>query len=197
MSFFHASLTLATLLCGLVAGFVLAFAIVVMPGIQRLGDREFLQAFKEMDGIIQNNHPVFMLVWLGSALALIVSATLGFGQLAGTERLILIAATAIYVLGVQLPTISINIPLNNHLQKQELESLSESELQQERTRFEPRWIRWNTIRTYLATLTTLLLITVCLRVSSQSRTATPDNPSNNPESALPTNTAPPTASPQK
>ena len=61
----------ATLLCALVAGLLFAFAIVTMPGIKSLNDREFIRAFQVMDGVIQNNQPIFMLVWLGSALTLL------------------------------------------------------------------------------------------------------------------------------
>jgi uncharacterized membrane protein len=47
------ALILATFLCSLVAGFLFAFAIVAMPGIRRLNDREFIKAFQVMDRIIQ------------------------------------------------------------------------------------------------------------------------------------------------
>jgi uncharacterized membrane protein len=53
MDLLQIALTLATLLCSLVAGFVLAFAIVVMPGIRNLDDHDFLQAFKAIDRVIQ------------------------------------------------------------------------------------------------------------------------------------------------
>ncbi len=56
---------LSTLLCSLVAGFVFAFTIVIMPGIKSLSDHDFLQAFNVMDRVIQNNQPIFVLVWLG------------------------------------------------------------------------------------------------------------------------------------
>ena len=59
------SLSIATLFCSLVAGFLFAFVLVVMPGIQRLNDREFIRAFQVIDSIIQNNQPIFVLVWVG------------------------------------------------------------------------------------------------------------------------------------
>ena len=43
---FQIVLILATLLCSLVAGFLFAFAIIVMPGIKTLNDREFIRAFQ-------------------------------------------------------------------------------------------------------------------------------------------------------
>ena len=56
-------LLVSTLLCTLVTGFVCTYAIVVMPGFGKLNDREFIQVFQATDGIIQNNQPLFILVW--------------------------------------------------------------------------------------------------------------------------------------
>ena len=64
MEIFQLVLIVATFLCSLVAGFVFAFAVVVMPGIATLGDGEFLRAFQTMDRVIQNNQPLFH-VWSG------------------------------------------------------------------------------------------------------------------------------------
>jgi len=38
MTFFHIALIAATFLCSIVAGFLFAFAVVVMPGIRSLDD---------------------------------------------------------------------------------------------------------------------------------------------------------------
>jgi hypothetical protein len=43
MGIFQITLILATFLCSLVAGFLFAFAIVAMPGIRSLNDREFIR----------------------------------------------------------------------------------------------------------------------------------------------------------
>ena len=109
---------LSTLLCALVAGLVLTFAIIVMPGIKALSDLEYLRSFKAMDGVIQNNQPVFMLVWVGSAAVLLISTLFGIWRLDGVDQILLGVACAIYLLGVHVPTVTINIPLNNHLQAQ-------------------------------------------------------------------------------
>lgn len=164
MSLFEFAIAVSTLLCSLVAGFVFAFAVVVMPGIQGLGDRDFLRAFKAMDRVIQRNQPLFMLVWVGSVVALLASAGFGLWRLAGVDRLLVLLATAIYLFGVQLPTAVVNVPLNNRLQAQDLDALSESQLRQARHDFAARWIRWNTIRTVVATLTAALLMVLLLRL---------------------------------
>ena len=123
---FQITLILATLLCSLVAGFVFAFAVVVMPGIKTLSDREFIQAFQVMDRIIQNNQPIFVLVWVGSIVALVASAMLGIGQLEEVDRLLIIFAVLAYLLVVQLPTFTINIPLNNKLQTLNVDDMDET-----------------------------------------------------------------------
>lgn len=161
---FEISLVLSTLFCALVAGFVFAFASVVMPGIQGFNDREYLRTFKALDLVIQRNQPFFMLVWLGSVLTLSVTVLLSFWHLGGVDRLLLIAAAAIYLLGVQLPTATINVPLNNRLQKLDLALLTDSDIGEARTHFEGRWIKWNLIRTILAILSSAMLMVLTLRL---------------------------------
>ncbi len=160
MDLLQIALTLATLLCSLVAGFVLAFAIVVMPGIRNLDDHDFLQAFKAIDRVIQTNQPIFSLVWLGSILGLVTAALIGMIQFDGVNRLLIGTAAAIYLLGVQLPTFTINVPLNNQLQMQKLDAMTDLALREVRVNFEPRWIQWNSIRTIFAILTSALLISM-------------------------------------
>jgi len=161
---FQITLLLATLLCSLVAGFVFAFAVVVMPGIKTLSAREFIQAFQVMDRIIQNNQPIFVLVWVGSIVTLVASAVLGIGQLEEVERLLIIFAVLAYLLVVQLPTFTINIPLNNKLQTLNVDDMDETAQNAARMDFEPRWLLWNSIRTLFASLVSSLLIILLLRL---------------------------------
>lgn len=155
---FQITLILATFLSSLVAGFLFAFAVVVMPGIKKLNDREFIRAFQVMDGIIQNNQPIFIVVWVGSVVTLVTSAVLGIGQLDGVGRLFMIFATLAYILGVQLPTITINVPLNNKLQTLDVDAMNETTQKAARKDFESRWNRWNLIRTAIASIVSVLLI---------------------------------------
>ena len=69
LDLFDASLIVSALSCGLVTGFILTYAIVVMPGLSKLTDRNFLRAFQVTDEIIQNNQPLFMLIWVGSIIS--------------------------------------------------------------------------------------------------------------------------------
>lgn len=161
---FEVAVTFTTLLCGLVAGLVFAFAVVAMPGIKSLPDREFIRAFQVMDRIIQNNQPLFLIVWVGSALGVIVTAVIGVTQLEGLDLGLLLVATAVYLIGVQLPTATINIPLNNALQQVDVFESGEQQLAEARAAFEPRWNQWNRIRTALAVVSTLLLLVLLVRL---------------------------------
>ncbi len=164
MGIFQIALIVATFLCSLIAGFVFAFAFVVMPGIRSLNNREFIRAFQVMDSVIQNNQPVFVLVWVGSVVALVTSVVLGIGQLDGGGRLLIIFAALAYILGVQLPTFTINVPLNNKLQTLEVDELDETTQKAARKDFEPRWNLWNSIRTAFASVASALLIILLFRL---------------------------------
>jgi uncharacterized membrane protein len=158
VTLFSFVLIVATLLCSLVAGFLSAFAIVVMPGIRNLNDRDFIRAFQAMDRIIQNNQPLFVIVWVGSVLALAASAVVAIWDVRGLDLLLIITAALVYFLGVQLPTVRINVRLNNALQKLDTADMDDSAAKRARSGFERRWNRWNAIRTAFSVLTSLLLL---------------------------------------
>ena len=158
----HVALLLSIIFCSLVAGLLFSFAIVVMPGIGKLTDKEYLSAFKHMDGIIQNNQPLFLLVWGGSILSMIITVVLGIIDLNGVQIYLLMGATVLYFFGVQLPTFRVNIPLNNTVQHLDIQALNENEAAFSRTNFETTWNRWNRIRTVNAILAVSMLLLVLL-----------------------------------
>ena len=164
MSMSLLALMTATVLCSFTAGLTFTFAVVVMPGIGALPDREYLRAFQVMDRVIQDNDPWFMLVWVGSVLALVLALILNLGDLAGVDRALLLAAAVAYLVGVQLPTVAVNVPLNNALQAHDLERLDPSAAQQARVAFEARWNRWNRFRTVLACTSVMLLVALLVRI---------------------------------
>ena len=145
-----AAMLAALLFGGLTAGFLFAFAVVVMPGIRKLDDHAYLRAFQVMDGIIQGNSPLFIIMWVGSVVAMLAVLVLGLMTTAGPGRMLLVGAAGIYLVGVQLPTAAVNIPLNNRVQNLQIEELDPSAARMERDLFEPRWNRWNVIRTFVA-----------------------------------------------
>lgn len=159
---FDGILVFATLTTLLVTGLLFTFALLVMPGLGRMEDREFLQGFQEIDAIIQRGHPIFMVVWLGSVVSLLIATVMGFGQLDGLAQGLVITATVLYLLGVQVPTVRGNVPLNNQLQALELRTMSESDLAEARRSFEPAWNRLNLFRTIVSLCVAILLIVVAI-----------------------------------
>ena len=164
MEIFQTSLILAAFLCSLVAGFLFAYAIVVMPGIKSLSDRDFIRTFQVTDRVIQNNQPLFMTVWVGSAITLIASAIWGIERLDGVDFVLIAIATLAYLLGVQLSTIVIHLPLNNRLQTFDVDAMNETELELARSNFEPRWNASNLFRTSISSCVSALLIILLFRL---------------------------------
>ncbi|QDT01343.1 anthrone oxygenase family protein [Adhaeretor mobilis] len=160
MSTYAYFLMVATFLNALMAGFLFAFSAVVMPGIRQLSDRDFLRSFQAIDRVIQSGQPLFMIMWLGSSIALIVAAALALLDPGVQSRLIISTAALASVFLVQLPTMTVNIPLNNEVQSLDCDSLDEDAASQARLSFESQWNRWNQVRTVVsvAILAALLLL---------------------------------------
>ena len=147
MTLFVGFLIASTLLCALVTGFIFTYAVVVMPGFAKLDDRDFIRAFQVTDGVIQNNQPLFMLAWVSSIISVVATMILGFIELHGIERWTVITIGFVYLLGVQGITIRIHLPLNNRLQRLEIDEMDPESLSKERNKFETRWNYFNNIRT--------------------------------------------------
>ena len=157
------SLVFAVLTCSLVTGFIFTYAVVVMPGFSKLEDKEFLRAFQVTDGVIQNNQPLFMLTWVGSIISVLSVMAISILSLGLSEAWIIFVVGLIYLLGVQGITVSIHLPLNNHIQKIDINDMNTQSLNEERTNFEMRWNYFNKIRTFIAfsaSLSFLLILMV-------------------------------------
>lgn len=143
---YQTSLVLATFTNTVVFGFVLLFAICVMPGLASLDDDiEYLHAFQVIDGTIQNNQPIFILFWVGSVISF--GAVLAFRD--WTDGKIPMATVAAAVVVAQILTGAGNIPLNNRLHAVDLSTFSEAEAALLRSDFEGPWNAYNIARTVL------------------------------------------------
>ena len=91
---------------------------------------------------------------------------IGTGELEGIRLILLILALLLYIAGVHLPTIIINIPLNNKLQTLNVVTMPETAHKEARENFEPRWNRWNLFRTIMACITSLLLIMLIFSINN-------------------------------
>ena len=163
MEFFYFFLFLSILSCSLVTGFIFTYAIIVMPGLSKLGDKEFLKAFQVTDAVIQNKQPIFMLIWVGSIVSVLSLIFISIANVGLSETWLIVLVALIYLLGVQGITILIHLPLNNQIQKLNLEKLKDENLKNERLNFETKWNFFNNIRTTIAffvSLTLLIFLTI-------------------------------------
>jgi uncharacterized membrane protein len=103
---------------------------------------------------------VFLIVWVGSLVALVAAAVLGLDATSGSQQALLLVARALYVLGVQAPTVAINVPLNNRLQALAVDGLAVTDSAAARAGFERRWNRSNQLRTVVSCSVVLLLLLV-------------------------------------
>ena len=160
MDFLGISLFFSILFCALAAGFILTYAIIVMPGLSKLDDKEFIKAFQVTDGIIQNNQPIFILIWVGSIISVLGTIITSILSLGIVEAWLIIFAGVIYLLGVQGITISIHLPLNKHIQKIDINSTNSQTLSDERKNFETKWNYYNNIRTGIAAFVVLIFLLI-------------------------------------
>lgn len=160
MNIFELSLIVSALLCSLVSGFILVFAIVVMPGISKFEDKEFLKAFQLIDGVIQNNQPLFLFVWLGSIISVLVTLLSSIITLGFQNSAIITCVCFIYLFGVQGITIRIHLPLNRRVKNVDINNLDKEKLNEARVNFENKWNYFNKIRTGIALLVSLMFLII-------------------------------------
>lgn len=152
-------LVLTATATALMAGLFYAWSCSVMLGFARLPDREFISAMQATNRAIQN--PVFFAAFFGAPIFLMISTILHYNQ--SSRFWFLLAATIIYLVGTFGVTIFGNVPMNNMLDRFNLESAGVEETALERANFESRWNNLNTIRTVSSTLAVILVVIACLR----------------------------------
>jgi uncharacterized membrane protein len=75
---------------------------------------------------------------------------------------LILAVGIVYLIGVQGLTISIHIPLNNHIQKLKINELDDQLIQEERGSFEQRWNFYNRLRTVIGIGVSLSLLSILM-----------------------------------
>tara|TARA_B000000477_G_scaffold8089_1_gene6517 strand:- start:394 stop:789 length:396 start_codon:yes stop_codon:yes gene_type:complete len=129
-----------------------------MPGLSKLDDKEFIKAFQVTDGIIQNNQPIFILIWVGSIISVVSTIIISIFTLGILEGWKIIFVSLVYLIGVQAITIIIHLPLNRRIQNIDINSTNLQSLNEERKNFETKWNYFNNIRTVIAFLVTLFFL---------------------------------------
>ena len=164
MDLLDVALIFSILSCSLVGGFIFTYAIVVMPGLSSLSDKDFLRAFQVTGAIIQDNQPLFIFTWVGSMVAMFMMIVVSSVRVELAEAWPIVLISVAYLVGVQDITAAFHIPLNNHIQNLIIEDLNDETLADERLKFEEKWNFFNYIRTGIAlSVSFLLLIILSLR----------------------------------
>ena len=140
-----ATLLLATLTMGLMAGVFGLYAHAIMPGLGKTDARTFVGAFQAIDRAIIN--PLFMATLFGAVVLTVAAAALHLGDAAAPW---IIAALVLYA-GVVVITLAVNVPLNDAI-KAAGDPDRISDLAAVREHFdEDRWAGWNVVRAVAST----------------------------------------------
>ena len=149
-------LALAILFTGLMAGIFFTWSNAVKPGIGKLSDLEYLKAFQSMNRVILNN--AFRLVFAGALIAVALVPVFYFNLYPKNIFWVFVITLVIYWIGAFGVTILGNIPLNEILDKTNLESISSEEVKELRRSIEVKWNNLNLIRTISSGITFLSLL---------------------------------------
>ncbi len=148
-------LILSILCTGLTAGLCFTWSNAVTPGLGKLDDLEYLKAFQEINRSIINIR--FLMIFFSPVLLLYFNLILHKDENPITINVFLTAAI-VFTIGIGFTTIIKNIPLNEMLDKTNLESLTINEIKQTRAAFETPWNRWHFLRTTTSLFSFLILL---------------------------------------
>lgn len=151
-------LVITAALTALMAGLFYAWSCSVMVGFARLNDREFVSVMQKSNRAIQN--PVFFAAFFGAPLFLIISTVCFYDQ--SPRFAFLLAAAVIYLIGNFGITVFGNVPMNNALDRFDLETATAEETARQRANFERRWNNLNHIRALSSTISLIHIIIACL-----------------------------------
>jgi uncharacterized membrane protein len=141
----------AALGSGVVGGIFYGFSSFIMTALKQLPKTQGAAAMKMINVTVIN--PVFLLVFLGTALAclLLAGGSFFYWDHPGTKWLL--AASLFYLLGCFGVTMLGNVPLNN-----QLASVAPDEEATLWARYLKTWTRWNHVRTFASILASLLFM---------------------------------------
>lgn len=142
-----ATLVVATMAMGLIAGLFYAYACSAMLGLRRTDDRTFIDVMQRINIAIQNGW--FILSFFGALVFTSLAAVLHVASGERSALLPVAVALVLYVVALVI-TYRVNIPLNNELERAgPPDRIVDPAAVRER--FEMTWVRWNIVRAVLCT----------------------------------------------
>ncbi|RKR90575.1 putative membrane protein [Micromonospora pisi] len=141
-------------LTGAVGGVFLAYSNSVLPGLTGTDAQTAIRGMTSMNQKILN--PVFLLTFVGTPIAAALTGVLLLVLGQRTAALLFLLASATYLLGAFLPTMLVNVPMNEALAAAGVPA-DPAEAARRWAEYASRWTGWNTLRA-VASLVSLLLV---------------------------------------
>jgi uncharacterized membrane protein len=149
----------ATLGSAVMTGLFFAFSVFMMRALASLPPAQGIAAMQAVN--VKIITPLFMLVFLGTALASVVLSIGAFVTWPAPSAPYLLAGSALYMLGVILVTMAVNVPKNNALDRLVPADGNAASAWQEYVR---SWTAWNHVRS-VASLAATACFVLGLRVA--------------------------------
>jgi uncharacterized membrane protein len=140
--------------CGLLGGLFFAFSTFIMKALGRIAHVAGIAGMNSINEVILRS--LFMPLFWGTTAAsavLVVSAVVAWEE-AGAKAMLI--GGLVYLLGMFVCTVAIEVPLNNQLKAGAASDRALSTWE----RYLVRWTRWNHVRTVSCTLSCVLFIWV-------------------------------------
>ncbi|GAA0434764.1 DUF1772 domain-containing protein [Acrocarpospora corrugata] len=136
------------ILTGWIAGVFYTYSTSVIMGLNAAGPEHAVPAMRQINIKIQN--PVFFASFLGAIPVGVITGVLLLIDGESGAGILFLVSTGVYLAGAFIPTIAVNIPLNNALDQ------ATGPGPQVWAAFAPRWTRWNHIRAFFSTASLLV-----------------------------------------
>jgi uncharacterized membrane protein len=162
MTFSNLTLIVAAVTTALMAGLFFSWSVSVTPGLARISTPEYLIAFQAMNRAILN--PVFLSCFMGTVFLLPLATYLQYSPSMNISFWFLLAASACYIVGVFGVTMAGNVPLNEMLDRFQIEGASMSAMEELRDQFETLWNKLNMVRTVCSISAVTFVILACLNL---------------------------------
>ncbi len=138
---------------GLIGGLLFAFSNFVMRALAQQPPEGGIRTMQAINITILN--PLFMLIFLGTALASVILAITALARLSSPGALLLLIGCVLYVVGTLGVTMAWNVPLNDKLAVLNPSTAQAAEFWRV---YVADWMQWNHVRTIASILASVLLI---------------------------------------
>jgi uncharacterized membrane protein len=156
-------LLITTVIMGLTAGIFYCWSVSVTPGLALLSDKEYIDAFQQLNRAILN--PLFLLCFMGTLFLLPISTWVYYQKPLPLRFWLLLAASILYLVGVMGVTMMANVPMNEALDTFNTNTATIAEISAKRQGHEGQWNFLNNIRTICCIICLTLTVIACMTAS--------------------------------